>query len=171
MSSFSINVRGGFLAQLPRLASGDALAKALGAAMQSQNAATVSHIQERYLSFPQNEPPTMDGLRVITNHLRQSITAGAPVVSGGDVSSTIGSDAIYARIHELGGSFTVPDIVARNAKALRFLDASGNVIFRKAVRSHPVNMPARRPIQRGIEDRLNDYINAFVEEINKFSKS
>jgi len=174
------------------------LLRALLVTMKLQNVLTVSHIQEKYASFPKDQPPTMDGLRVITNRLRSSYTDASPAIDGNNITSSIGSNVEYAAIQEFGGQTAAHDIVARNGKALaigfggKFFSAGdfqavlqgtrGNyrkmktdlfiqengIIFRKKVHHPGSNIPARQPVQRGIEDRLPDYSQALDATISKF---
>jgi phage gpG-like protein len=94
-------------------------------AMHAENEITVDHIKERYASFPQDEPTTMDGLRTISGRLRQNYRASAPNLEGNNIVSSIGNNVEYAAIHEFGGQTKPHDIVARNAKALAFSPGTG----------------------------------------------
>ena len=169
--------------------------------LADENDLTVAHIQERYASFPQQEPVTMDGLRTISGYLRRGYWAAAPTISGGNITSSIGNNMVYARIHEFGGKTRPHDIVARNAKALaignggKFFTAGdfnaalhgtraknraaktdlfikeNGIVFRRLVHHPGSNIPARRPIQRGIEDRLPAYGPHLAKAITDFAKN
>ena len=184
-----------------KLADPAGLARALLHAMDFQNQLTVSHIQEAYASFPADQPPTMEGLRVISNRLRSSYHASAATITAAGVTSDIGSNVVYAAIQEFGGQTRAHDIVARNGKALaigfggKFFSGAdfaatlkgsrGNyralktslfiqengIVFRKVVHHPGSNIPARQPVQRGIEDRLPEYNAAFSDAINLFFKN
>ncbi len=66
-------------------------------AMDYENALTVSHIQQAYLSFPKHGPTVPIGLRIQTNRLRGSIRASKSGIEGQTVVSAIGSNVEYAR--------------------------------------------------------------------------
>ena len=70
-------------------------------------------------------------------HLRSSITGR---VEG--TSVVLGTNVVYARIHQLGGTVQVPEIRPKHAKALRFT-IGGKTVFARRVRAHAVHMPAR----------------------------
>lgn len=108
-----------------KIADAPKLLARLARVMATQNALTLAHIEEKYLSLPQDQPPSMDGLRTISGRLRDSYSASAPAISGNGITSDFGSNVEYARIHEFGGQTKAHDIVARNAKALAFSPGSG----------------------------------------------
>lgn len=124
-AEFSISVSGDLLKRAPQLANGAGILARLGKILDEQNAYTVGHIQQQYMSFPKDQPPTMDGLRVQSNRLRDSIRASKAAVTGGQLESGIGSNVVYAAIQEFGGQTSAHDIVARNAKALAFNPGTG----------------------------------------------
>jgi phage virion morphogenesis protein len=66
--------------------------------------------------------------------LRRSITFNA----SSDGSVTIGSNLVYAGIHQWGGKTKAHDIKARNAKALHF-----NGIYRRLIHHPGSDIPAR----------------------------
>lgn len=170
--SFKVEVRGDLLAQLPRLTSNAAMADELKSEMDLQNHATVGHIFRKYLSFPATGPTTPEGLRSITNRLRGALSAfPASITPSGGVAGGVSNNVKYARYHELGATIPPHDIVARTAKALRFLTKDGKVIFRKKVHNPGFTLPARAPMQRGINDRLPQYVTAFEDAIQRLVKS
>jgi phage gpG-like protein len=73
-----------------------------------------------------------------TGHLRASITA---II--GRNSITFGTNVPYAAMHHFGGTISLPVIVPRQARALRFVAADGTVVFARRVRAHTVSIPAR----------------------------
>jgi hypothetical protein len=143
---------------------------AIAAAMAAENDLTVSHIQEKYLSFPRDEPATELGLRVQSNRLRQSLWASDPVIRGQVVESAIGDNVTshgvnYAAVHEFGATIPAHKVTAKG-KALRF-EIGGRVLFRKSVNIPEVTLPARAPIQHGIADRAGAYGSAISDAISK----
>lgn len=83
-----------------------------------------------------------------------SLNAPPAVVTGSKVASTIGSNIVYARIHEFGGV-----IVPKKAKALRFKIGGSWITTNKVI------MPARAPITTGIQKRKPNYEKAVSASI------
>lgn len=153
----------------------------IAAAMDDQNQQTISHEQQNYLNFPKDEPPVAIGLRHMSGRLIHSVTASKAKVIGQAVQSSIGSNVVYAAVHEFGyegeqqvsaharhvASRDVYQIGERvpGKRAKRTLVQKGEV----GVRAHTrhVNIPARAPIQHAIEDRADDYSRAISEAIGK----
>lgn len=158
-----------------RLANAPALAQQqLARAIDRENLFTVGRIQADRLS--RRGPET---LGVITNRLRGSIRATKAVVtSGGGIHSSIGSNVVYAGIHEFGfeGGVTVKAHTRRifeyaqgAATQVVFDSRTGRISRTKApkrkstgviqVRTHTrkVKMPARAFIRRTIEARSGAY--------------
>lgn len=79
-----------------------------------------------------------------TGRLRNSITSDVRI-AGDKVIGRIGSNVVYARIHELGG-----EIVPRRAKALKFQ------IGDKWVTTQKVVMPARPYLRPAIEKNISE---------------
>jgi len=163
---FKVDVAPGILERLVTMMTNPKMVAELKSVMNLQNEYTVTHIMDRYLSFLPSDPPTLDGLRSITSRLRGAMNVvPAEVTPGGGVAGGVSNNVKYMRIHELGGQIPPHDIVARNAKALRFKGAGGNYYFAKLIHHPGSNMPARAPMQRGIIDRLEAYKAAFEEAI------
>jgi len=55
----------------------------------------------------------------------------------------VGTNVKYAAIHQLGGTIPARVILPKRAKALRWIDGSGNVRFAKKVTVGPTEIPAR----------------------------
>jgi len=55
----------------------------------------------------------------------------------------VGTPVKYAAIHQLGGTIPARVILPKRAKALRWIDRSGNVRFAKKVSIGPTGIPAR----------------------------
>lgn len=195
--TFSIQTSGDLLTRAAKLGNGVNLVARLAKILDEENQYTVAYIQQKYMSFPKDQPPTMDGLRADSQRLRSSLRAKETDISGGKLESGIGSNVVYAWIQEVGGQTSAHEIVARNADFLAFIPGGGRfnpadllsrlkgirgnkrksaksayfdelgMIFRKRVHHPGSNIPARQYVQRGIEDRLNDYTLAFNQEIQK----
>jgi phage virion morphogenesis protein len=58
-------------------------------------------------------------------------------------SVIVGTNVRYARVHQEGGTIQVPDIQARAGKVLRWVTASGQVVYSRRAKAHRVNIPAR----------------------------
>ena len=71
-------------------------------ALDEQNQLTIGEATSKRLSFPKEGKATPEGLRVVTNRLRQSITAAKARVVGTQVVSGIGSNVRYFGPHEFG---------------------------------------------------------------------
>lgn len=156
-----------------------AVVRAVIAALNDENGRTVAHVQRAYMSFPKHEPTTLEGLRAVSNRLRNSVSASKAQQSGSNtITSSIGSNVKYAAIHEFGGVIqrTVkPGSVRLRTTAAGELmrQSSGRLaVFAKKShkrvevvsfpggKSYSITMPARAPIQRGIADRVEDYRSA-----------
>lgn len=175
--SYDIQISGDALATLPKLRDAEGLGHALARTMDEQNQYTIAHILRDYVSFPKDGPTWPLGLRTISGRLRGSIVAAKAVPTATGVESSIGSNVVYAKIHEEGFSGT--ETVAAHTRR-QF--TTGKALFGKKtkiarvhtgdiqVRSFTRNMhmPARRPIGHGIEDRLADYGAAFDATILRF---
>lgn len=105
------------------------LLRNIAGAFKKQNQLTIARAVKNYLSFPKNKPPVPNGLRTISGHLRRSIHASGPAITGDRVWSAIGSNVVYAAIHEFGGKTKPHTITARRAKALAFTTEGGKFTF------------------------------------------
>lgn len=176
--SYNIKISGDALATLPKLKDADGLGRALAQTMDRENQYTIAHILRDYVSFPSTGPTQATGLRTISGRYRQSVFASKAFPTATSVQSAIGSNLVYARIHEEGfdGDETVSAHTRRKFTSGRFLVGgktkhlkhvhTGDIQVRSFTRH--MTMPARRPIGRGIEDRLPDYGAAFDTTIMKF---
>jgi len=149
-----------------------------------QNQLTIGFIQKEKLS--KRGPDT---LGVVTNRLRSSIRATkAELRSDGGIYSMIGSNVVYAGIHEFGfqgdvkvraHTRRVDQFISEANSTAVFDPASGKISKRKRkpktttveiqVRAHSrkVNMPARHYIRRSIEQRVKDYTVAIGATIDR----
>lgn len=173
--AFDIEISGDLQAQIPRLKDPVGHSRAIAREMDYQNQLTVARIQAGHLSGP----TTDSSLSVRTNRLRSSANASAAVMSGASVVSTIGSNVVYAAIHEFGG--VIQRTVKAGAVNLR-TNKQGNLLRRgnlatfagrnhklfKTVKfeggkSYTITIPARAPFGHGIADRLPEYTAAFEQ--------
>ena len=72
-----------------------------------------------------------------TGRLQNSITSRVE-----NRSVIVGTNVIYARIHQEGGTVRVPEVRARPGKVLRFV-VNGQVIYARRARAHSIRIPAR----------------------------
>jgi HK97 gp10 family phage protein len=93
--------------------------------------------------------PRPDRLGVVTNRLRSSISA--VLVANGRVK--VGTNVVYAAIHEYGGR-TKPHLIRpRKAKALSWQGEGGEIFTRRSV-NHPGSViPARPYLHPALESR------------------
>ena len=142
--------------------------RAIAAALNLENTYTVSHIQERYLSFASDSRPNPVGLRVQTNRYRQSLHASPAQVNGQQVQSSIGSNVknrgvSYPAVHEFGATIP-PHTITAKGKALAF-HIGERLVFAKSVKHPGAVCSARQRILHGIQDRLADYGEALSEAV------
>ena len=102
-------------------------------------------------------------LRPKSGALRASIRAAVAEDAAG-LAARVWSDGSlpYARIQEYGGRIMVPDLAARNAKALAFV-YGGKIAFATRVRAHAVELPERSYMRSS----LADFAPAFADGIRK----
>lgn len=158
--SIQIEVSGDAQAYLKTLSDPNKVYSALSRAMDNENQYTWDHIRARYMQFSKAGPTTMDGLRMVSNRLRNSLRASKARMSSDGIYSAIGSNVVYAGILEEGGTTKPHVIEAKNGKALHF-----NGIFRRKVNHPGSRIEGRHYVRRGIEDRLPNYSAAYVKAI------
>jgi phage gpG-like protein len=169
-------------------------AVAIGGAMDKANENAIAKIQKDHLTGEkkrtQSYPPSEHRLVVRSNRLRSSVAASeSREVSPGVVQSAIGSNVVYAAIHEFGGRITR---VATRRKVRHKTDARGNLVkqvgnshllvFAKKnakraretevqVKSHEIVMPERSPFRTGLAESKPVYTQeiskAVVREYNR----
>ncbi len=128
--------------------------RAIADAIDKTNEETVGYIQKEKLSSRGSHT-----LGVRSGRLRRSIRPSKAAISGSSIVASIGSNVVYAGIHEFGGRTAPHEIRPRKGKALKFL-IGGRAIYARKV-NHPGSLiPARAPIRRGIEERKNYYTRA-----------
>ena len=181
--AFDIEISGDLVAAIPRIQDQAGYARSMAREMDYQNQLTVARIQQGHLSGP----TTDSSLSVRTNRLRRSATASPSVILGSGVVSTIGSNVVYARIHEEGGVIqrTVKagsvklrtnkrgDILRHGANGkLAIFAGKQHKLFKevklKGGKSYTITIPARAPFGHGIADRLPEYTAAFEKVTEDF---
>jgi phage gpG-like protein len=146
------------------------LATAVAIAMDKTNEETVGHIKEVRLTGKGPFPSSEGKLGVRTNRLRASLRPSKAVITNGIVQSAIGTNVVYAGVHEFG--FQGEEQVAAHTRQ----HFSKQVIFgkRKKVRgadinvrtfTRKMNIPARAPISRGIEECLPNYSQSISDAV------
>ena len=105
-------------------------------------------------------------LGVRSGRLRKSLRATPAVITGSDISTSIGSPVSYAATHEFGFKGKVP--VKPHQRTIK--SAFGQKL--KTASTHPVkahvravNIPERRPIRTGIEENLPVFSNEITREV------
>ena len=160
--------------------------------MDLANQYAVANIQRNHMTGKGPFPPEAHRLGVVTNRLRGSVYArGAQQVNETAVHSVIGSNVVYARIHEFGGRIHHE---ARQLKVRHRLDARGALVRQKGyanlavfaspdhkrvrettvqAQAYDVNMPERSPFRTGLNESRGEYTRAIsaaiVEEWKKMA--
>jgi phage gpG-like protein len=106
-------------------------------------------IVKRRLSGKGPYPPALHQLGEKTGRLRRSVRAEPAVISGNDITGAIGSNVIYAPVHEFGASF----------------------IRRTDVLTRRVSIPERAPFRTGINENANYIGEEIMAEIEKTLKT
>jgi phage gpG-like protein len=171
-NGIDITISGAALDLLPRLKDDAGLGRAIARTMDYQNQITVARIQTGHLSGPTSD----SSLSVRTNRLRGSVRASKALPTATGVVSSIGSNVVYAGIHEFGG--VIKRTVKPGAVKLR-TDKNGQLLRHgkngklatfaggqhkrfKTVKyaggkTYEIVIPARAPFGHGIADRADDY--------------
>ena len=155
------------------------LASAIAEAMNAVNQQAISNIQRNHLTGIGPFPVEQHRLGIKSTNLLHSVHASDAVIGGGSVTSGIGSNVGYARIHEIGG------VIHRKARetAVRLkTDANGNLVrqagyahlamfarkgnkrvkeVKASVPAYDISMPARAPFMTGIREVSTEYAKAF----------
>jgi len=162
------------------------LAAAMAGAMDLENQFTITHISQRRMRGNNNRPfpPELGILGIRSGRLVSSLRASPAKVEGNQITSTIGTNVVYAGVHEFGATLTR---TSRPGEVRLRTDARGELlrqgpggrlaIFARARhrrvrtvayaggRVYDIHIPARAPITRGIEDRVPNYSAALSEAI------
>ena len=153
---------------------------AIARGMDNANQLAVANIRAKHLTGEKGRgqayPPEDHRLVTRTGRLRNSVWASnAQEVGAGNVQSAIGSNVIYAAIHEFGGTIHHD---ARESKVRLRTDAKGNRLrqssnpnlfvfaknkharaetVRTQVPAYDVETPERAPFRTGIEESREIY--------------
>lgn len=105
-------------------------------------------------------------LHVRSGNLRRSITAK---VEGGDgsIRGIVGTNLVYAAIHEFGGTVHVPAMRPIHAKALHWIGEGGEDVFAMSTRPHTVNIPERSYLRSALADLRPAILAALRRAIQK----
>lgn len=167
---------------------------AVAKALDLENELSVGAAVRERMSYPRNTPPTMEGLRVQTGHLRRTLRRSKAVVTANGVVSAIGSNVGYFGVHEFG--FSGNQTVKQHERKLptRYRLTTGQTVNHATagraglltrsgklraglgesmpdryvtVRSHQrrVNLPARAMVRRTVEHRMHAYEDSIRREI------
>ena len=107
---------------------------------------------------------TGEVLRVQTGRLRNSIAIDTET-RGNRILGRIGTNVVYGRLWELGGTIPGYTIVPRTAKALRFV-IDGKVIFAKKVQMPPRVVKARPFIKPSLKEAEKDFEEFWTQAAN-----
>ncbi len=91
-------------------------------------------------------------LKVRTGNLRRSIHTELEGLGTINARATVGTNVVYARIHEEGGTIPAHIVEARNGKALKFTPSGGATMFRRRVQIPDVVLPARSFLRSALEE-------------------
>lgn len=141
-----------------------AMVAGIASALDRQNELTIGHIQAKKLS---KRGPTTLG--VISNRLRGSVNRTDASVEGDAITSGIGSNVGYARIHEFG--FDGPEQVKAHKRRIiafdRYERRGSRLVqtqsgIRGTIRAHTRHMriTARRPFGNSIDERSESYTSS-----------
>lgn len=146
-----------------------AMAQALAAALDVENELTIGQIQARKLS---RRGPTTLGVR--TNRLRSSMSRAEATIAGTSILSSIGSNVVYAGVHEYGIDADVNvrahrrRIIAHDRYEKRgrgFVQTQSGIKGLIAAHSRHMKLPARRYMGSTIEARTPNYTAALSAAI------
>jgi phage gpG-like protein len=155
---------------------------AIARGMDVANQFAVAKIQKDHMTGKGPFPPDAHRLGVVTSRLRSSVfESGTQEIGSGKLQSAIGSNVVYAAIHEFGGRIYHP---ARAMKIRHRVDARGNLVkqlgnsnllmFARANhkrarettvqgKAYDVEMPERAPFRTGLAESRPVY----KEQISK----
>ena len=130
--------------------------------------AVIRRAKEHYLTGGGN---SQDRLNVRSGNLRSKVRFLLESRGGGkDLILSFGTDVIYARIHEKGGT-TKPHVIRPKKEGgwLRFFK-DGNLVFAKKV-NHPGSVIPPRPfIGPSIDDNLPDFFDNIKGSMKRLAK-
>ncbi len=104
-------------------------------------------------------------LHVRTGRLRRSINMRMSD-DGSSIYASVGTNVVYARINELGGTTSPHEIVAKNAQALHFVMGGKDVFVRKV--NHPGSkVPERSFLRSALADMRPEIIARIQQALNQ----
>ncbi|MEI8288670.1 MAG: hypothetical protein WCH99_04310 [Verrucomicrobiota bacterium] len=183
--AFDIEIKGDLVAAIPRIKDQAGFARSIAGEMDYQNQLSIEQIRRFHLSGP----TTASSLSRRTGRLIHAVDASKAVILGTGVTSTIGSNVVYAKIHEFGGEIKRTVIagsvklrtnargdILRGGKKGKLAIFAGKqhkrfkTVSYKGGKSFTITIPARAPFGHGIADRLPEYTSAFERVTEKFLK-
>lgn len=134
---------------------------AVAKAMDLQNQLTIGYIQRNKLTAA--NPPY---LNVRTGRLRGSVNASRATVRGSRVEAAVGTNVVYAGVHEFGFVGTVQVKQFQRITPLSKFDPSKSSGV-QTVRAHArrVNFKARRMFEHGVEETAQDYADKISDAL------
>ncbi len=106
-----------------------------------------------------------DVLKVRSGHLRRSLGPPRAEETAAGVAGTLGARAVYARIHEEGGTIPPHIVRPRFAKALRFLGRDGRVVFARSVRIPAIRIRPRPFLRPSFDEAVPTARTRFLRAI------
>jgi phage gpG-like protein len=135
----------------------DRVASLVRAEVERQAIALSRYVKENKLSG--------QVLKNRTGTLRRSINYALMIADQG-LSAQVGTNLVYAAIHEYGGQTRAHVIEAKNAKALAF-QMGGATIFRKRVQHPGSKMPERSFLRSSLAESRERIIAAIEAAVAK----
>jgi phage gpG-like protein len=109
-------------------------------------------------------------LKVRTGRLRRSINFKLNRQSG-KIESTVGTNVVYGKTHELGLTIPAHIVEAKRAKALQF-SMGGKIVYAKRVNIPAVKMPKRSFLQASLEQMTPEIMATLTQDVaNEFRKA
>ena len=152
----------------------EGMSRAVARGMDQANQIAKTRIENQHLTGKGPFPVSQHKLGVKSGLLRKSTWANKARVNGNTISSAIGSNVIYAAIHEFGGvihkdakSGSVRLRVDRHGALFRQPGFAHLAIFARPqhkarevktkIKAHDITMPERAPFRTGIAESAADY--------------
>ncbi len=104
-----------------------------------------------------------DVLRVRSGNLRRSIGPPHVKATTTGVEGTLGARAIYARIHEEGGTIPAHTVRPRFGNVLRWIGPDGRPVFAKSANIPAIRMPKRAFMAPAVQEELPAARRRFTE--------
>ena len=148
---------------------------AVAKALDQANELAKANIENKHLTGQGPFPVSEHKLGTVSNRLRKSMWASPALVQGNKVTSAIGSNVVYAAIHEFGGTIQrkarAGTVRLRTDKDGNLIRQSGNphlAIFARGshkrvkevaykAEAYEIEMPERSPVRTGIAEMQPTY--------------